>query len=90
MSRLVKLLTAGYTVVAALVFVPSAFATAHNGEGIWGPTTDQTIMFTMFIIMGLLILIMIVFSLLQSWLEHRKYAKIAAAKGAGGDAQSAH
>ena len=86
MSRSLKLLTAGYVLAAALVFVPSAFATTHNGEGIWGPTSDSTIMFTMFIIMGLLIVIMVVFSLLQSWLEQRKYAKMAAAKGSSGHA----
>jgi hypothetical protein len=81
MSRSIKLLTAGYILAAALVFAPSALAVTHNGEGIWGPTTDDTVMFAMFIVMGLVIVIIIVFSLIQTGLERRKYAKMAAANG---------
>jgi membrane protease YdiL (CAAX protease family) len=88
MSRSLKLLTAGYIFAAALVFVPSAFATAHNGEGIWGPTNDATVMYAMFIVMGLIILMIIVFSLIQTWLERRKYAKMAAASGGAGHGHS--
>jgi uncharacterized membrane protein len=83
MSRSLKHLTAGYVIAAALVFAPSAFANANSGEGIWGPTDDATVMYAMFIIMGMIILMIIVFSLIQSWLEHRKHAKMATA--AGGD-----
>ena len=48
-----------------LVAAPSAFATSHGGEGIWGPTSDQTITYAMFILIGLFPLLIIVFSLIQ-------------------------
>lgn len=83
MSRSLKLLAAGYALAATLVFAPSAFAFAHNGEGIWGPTNDNTIMYSMFIIMGLIILMIIVFSMIQSWLDQRKHAKMDAGKPGG-------
>ena len=34
----------------------------------------------MFIIMGLIVVIIVVFSLLQAWLDHRKHARQDAAK----------
>jgi uncharacterized membrane protein len=64
----------------SLGFAPSAFATTHNGEGIYGPTTDKVITLTMFIIIGLICVLIIVFSLIQAWLDHRKHARIDAAK----------
>ncbi len=63
-----------------LAAAPSALATTHGGEGIWGPTSDQTITYAMFILIGLFPLLIIVFSLLQSWLDHRKHARVDAAK----------
>ncbi len=65
---------------ALLVLAPSALAVTHGGQGIYGPTNDKTITLTMFIIMGLIVLIIVTFSLLQSWLDHRKHARQDAAK----------
>ena len=45
---------------------PSALATTHGGEGIWGPTSDKTITYAMFILIGLFPVLIIVFSLIQA------------------------
>lgn len=66
-----------------LVAAPSAFATSHGGEGIWGPTSDQTITYAMFILIGLFPLLIIIFSLIQARLDHRKHARQDAAKRRG-------
>jgi preprotein translocase subunit SecG len=58
---------------------PSAFAATHGGQGVWGPTSDKTITYAMFILIGLFPVIIIVFSLIQGYLEHRKHARIDAA-----------
>jgi preprotein translocase subunit SecG len=58
---------------------PSAFAVTHGGQGVWGPTSDKTITYAMFILIGLFPVLIIVFSLIQSFLEHRKHARIDAA-----------
>ncbi len=63
-----------------LALAPSALAVTHGGQGIWGSTNAKTITYAMFIVMGLFIVLIIVFSLLQSWLEHRKHARVDAAK----------
>jgi uncharacterized membrane protein len=71
----------GLSFVAALLsLAPSALAVTHGGEGLYGPTNSKVITETMFIIMGLLVLIIVTFSLIQSWLEHRKHARMDAAK----------
>ena len=80
MSRKRIVLLAAWVVAAMLVAAPSAFATTHGGEGIWGPTNDVTITYTMFILIGLFPLLIIVFSLIQGWLDHRKHARMDAAK----------
>jgi uncharacterized membrane protein YdjX (TVP38/TMEM64 family) len=67
-------------VTALLTLAPTAFATTYGGQGIYGPTNDKVITATMFIIMGLLVVIIIVFTLIQSWLDHRKHARMDAAK----------
>jgi len=63
-----------------LALAPSALATTYGGQGIWGPTNDKTITNAMFIIIGLFPVLIIVFSLIQGWLEHRKHARVDAAK----------
>ena len=65
---------------ASLAVVPSALAVTHGGEGIWGPTNDKTITDAMFIIIGLFPVLIIVFSLIQGFLEHRKHARVDAAR----------
>jgi preprotein translocase subunit SecG len=67
-------------VVAALALAPAALATTHGGQGLFGPTTDQNITNTMFILIGLFPVLIIVFSLIQAWLDHRKHARQDAAK----------
>lgn len=80
MSRKRTVLLALWTVAAVLATAPTALATTHGGEGIWGPTSDKTITYTMFIIIGLFPVLIIVFSLIQGWLDHRKHARMDAAK----------
>ena len=80
MSRRRNVLIALWVVAATLAGAPSALATTHGGEGIWGPTSDKTITYAMFILIGLFPLIIIVFSLIQGWLEHRKHARVDAAQ----------
>lgn len=63
-----------------LVAAPTALATTHGGQGIWGPTSDKTVTYAMFILIGLFPVIIIVFSVIQGWLEHRKHARVDAAK----------
>jgi uncharacterized membrane protein YdjX (TVP38/TMEM64 family) len=80
MKRKRPLLFALSFVTALLALAPSAFATTYGGQGIYGSTNDKTITITMFIIMGLIVVIIIVFSLIQLWLDHRKHARQDAAK----------
>ncbi len=75
MSRRRAALFALSVIVAALALAPSAFATTHGGQGLYGPTDDQTITNTMFILIVLFPVIIIVFSLIQAWLDHRKHAR---------------
>ncbi len=65
---------------AMLTVCPSAFAVTHGGEGLFGPTNDKQITNAMFIIIGFFVVIIIVFSLIQGRLDHRKHARLDAAK----------
>ena len=80
MSRRRSALFALSVVATALVLAPSAFATTHGGQGLYGPTNDTVITNTMFILIGLFPVLIIVFSLIQAWLDHRKHARQDAAK----------
>ncbi len=62
-----------------LALAPSALAVTHGGQGIWGSTNAKTITNAMFILIGLFPVLIIVFSLIQTWLEHRKHARVDAA-----------
>ncbi len=77
-SRLLLALSTAVTLL--LVGAPSALAVTHNGEGIVGETNDKTISLTMFALMAFFVLVIIVFSLIQSWLEHRKHLRMETAK----------
>jgi preprotein translocase subunit SecG len=79
MSRKRTVLLALWVAGAMLATAPSAFAVTHGGQGIWGATGDKTITYAMFILIGLFPVIIIVFSLIQGYLEHRKHARIDAA-----------
>jgi preprotein translocase subunit SecG len=80
MSRKRTVFLALWVAGAMLAAAPSALATTHGGQGIWGPTSDKTITYTMFIVIGLFPVIIIVLSTIQGWLEHRKHARVDAAK----------
>jgi len=71
---------ASVVALTALTMCPSAFATTHSGEGLYGPTNDLVITNAMFMVIAFFIVIIVVFSLLQGWLEHRKHARLDAAK----------
>jgi uncharacterized membrane protein len=80
MSRRRAALFALSVIVAALALAPSAFATTPGGQGLFGPTDGKQITNAMFILIGLFPVIIIVFSLIQAWLDHRKHARQDAAK----------
>jgi preprotein translocase subunit SecG len=63
-----------------LTLCPSALAVTHSGEGIYGATNDAVITNAMFIVMAFFVVIIIVFSLIQGRLEHRKHARQDAAR----------
>ena len=56
--------------VALLVLAPAAMA--ENGVGLAGPTTDKTITFFCFGVIGFFAILVIVLSLIQGRLEKRK------------------
>jgi fatty acid desaturase len=80
MSRKRAVLLVLWVVAAMLLLAPSALATTHSGQGIWGPTDDKQITYAMFIIIGLFPVLIIVFSVIQGWLDHRKHARMDAAR----------
>ncbi|HET9093644.1 MAG TPA: hypothetical protein VFN36_01050 [Solirubrobacteraceae bacterium] len=80
MSRKRSALVALWVLATSLLTAPSAFALTHGGQGIWGPTSSKTVTLAMFILIGMFPVIIIVFSLIQGWLEHRKHARVDAAK----------
>ena len=53
-----------------LVFAPAALA--ENGVGLAGPTTDKTVTFFCFGVMGFFTLLVVVLTIVQSSLERRK------------------
>ena len=68
------------SVVALLVLAPAALARAYGGEGWWGETSDRTITYAMYIVIGFFPTVIIVLSLIQWRLDKRKHAKMDAAK----------
>ena len=77
-SRILLLLSVA--LVAMLAFAPSALAVTHGGEGIYGPTNDKQITDAMFIVIAFFPTVIVVFSLIQAWLDHRKHARMDAEK----------
>jgi hypothetical protein len=67
-SQIVAALLAALTIL--LVAVPAALA--DNGVGLAGPTTDKTVTFFCFGVIGFFAVLVIVLSLLQGHLEKRK------------------
>lgn len=66
--------------LALLVFAPGALAITHGGQGLYGETDDVTITNAMFGLIAFFPVLIIVLSLLQSWLDHRKHARMDATK----------
>jgi fatty acid desaturase len=66
-------------VVALLALAPSALAITHGGQGLYGETDDVVVTNMMFGVIIFFVVIIIVFSLIQSWLDHRKHARMDAA-----------
>lgn len=66
--------------VALLVLAPDALAKANGGQGWYGETTDKTITYAMFIVIGFFPVLISVLSLVQWRLDKRKHARMAAAK----------
>jgi hypothetical protein len=67
-NRVATALTAALTML--LLAAPAALA--ENGTGLAGPTTDKTITFFCFGVIGFFALLVIVLSLIQGRLEKRK------------------
>jgi membrane protease YdiL (CAAX protease family) len=66
--------------VTLLVLAPDALARAYGGEGWYGETSDKTITYAMYMVIGFFPLVITLFSLIQWRLDKRKHAKMAAAK----------
>ena len=81
MTRRARIITALLTVaVVALAFAAPALATSHSGEGWFGETNDINITNAMFLTILFFPTVIIIFSLLQWWLDKRKHARMRAAK----------
>jgi peptidoglycan biosynthesis protein MviN/MurJ (putative lipid II flippase) len=65
---------------ALLVLAPDALARAYAGEGWYGETSDKTITYAMYMVIGFFPAIIIIFSLLQWRLDKRKHARMDAVK----------
>jgi peptidoglycan biosynthesis protein MviN/MurJ (putative lipid II flippase) len=66
--------------VALLVLAPDALARAYAGEGWYGPTTDKTITYAMYLVIIFFPTIIVLFSVLQWRLDRRKHARMRAAR----------
>jgi hypothetical protein len=68
------------SLLLALALAPAALAHAGGGEGWYGETTDQAVTNAMFLVIIFFPTVIIVFSLIQWWLDRRKHARWDAAK----------
>jgi hypothetical protein len=66
--------------VTLLVLAPDALAKANGGQGWYGETSDKTITYSMYIVIGFFPVLISVLSLIQWRLDKRKHARMAAAK----------
>ena len=80
MRRATILATLLATATVLLVLAPDALARAYNGEGWYGQTSDRTITYAMYTVIGFFPTIIIILSLIQWRLDRRKHAKLAAAR----------
>ena len=68
--RLIVICALAAALVSSLLAAPLALA--ENGVGLMGPTTDKTVTFFCFGVIGFFALLPIVLTLIQSRLEKRK------------------
>ena len=80
MNRKRTALIAGWVVWAMLVAAPNALAVTHGGQGILGPTNALEITEVMFFLLLFFPALIVLFSFIQSRLDHRKHARMDAAK----------
>jgi hypothetical protein len=66
--------------VTLMVFAPAAGATTYGGQGLFGETNDVVITNAMFAVIIFFPVVIIVFSLIQAYLDKRKHARLDAAK----------
>jgi hypothetical protein len=77
-AHLVTLVVAAFA--ALMVLAPDALAVTHGGQGLYGESDDVVITNSMFIVIAFFPVIIVIFSLLQGWLDHRKHARMDAAR----------
>jgi uncharacterized membrane protein len=80
MSRKRTALIFAWVASVALAVAPNALATTHGGQGIYGPTGGLLMTQVM---LGLILFfptIIVIFSIIQSRLDHRKHARMDAAR----------
>lgn len=65
-------LAAALSAVIAILLVAAPAAMAENGVGLAGPTTDKTVTFFCFGVMGFFVALIVVLTVIQSRLEKRK------------------
>jgi hypothetical protein len=68
----VKRVAASLLSFLALLLVAAPAALADNGVGLAGPTTDKTVTFFCFGVIGFFVVLVIVMSLIQGHFEKRK------------------
>ena len=77
-TRILSVLMA--IVTALLVLAPAALAKSYGGEGLYGETSDTTVTYAMYLVIGFFPLVIIIFSLIQWRLDRRKHARLASAR----------
>jgi uncharacterized membrane protein len=82
-----RLLIVSCTALLTLFAFPAvAGATTYSGEGLWGETNDVVITNVMFAVIIFFPVVILVFSLIQAYLEKRKHARLDAAKARASNA----
>lgn len=67
-----KRVAAAFLSIVAAMLVAAPAALARDGVGLAGPTTDKTVTFFCFGVMGFFVILVIGLSLIQGRLERRK------------------
>jgi putative copper export protein len=65
-------IVAAFGAILTMLLVAAPAALAENGVGLAGPTTDKTVTFFCFGVIGFFAILVIVMSLIQGRLEKRK------------------